>query len=78
MKVFSKILKVITLVVGIGVLAAFFTQFATIISGTSGSISVTGSQLAFGAKISTEASATVDLAKSSDILLCLLLTVLAV
>lgn len=77
MKIFSKILKVVTLVVGIGVLAAFFTQFATIISETSGAISVTGSQLAFGAKVSTEASS-VDLAKSSDILLCLLLTVVAV
>ena len=73
MKVINKICQISAILFGAAALFLFFTNFATIVSKT-GTFTLSGATLAFGGKLS---AAGVDMAKSSDLLFCFLLTVLA-
>lgn len=76
MKVVNSICRVLALVFGVGALVLFFLNFVSIT--TSGElIKITGAQLGFGGRVSTATMGKVDLAKSSQILFCLLLTALS-
>lgn len=74
MKVINKICQIMAILFGVAALFLFFTNFATIVT-TSGTYSVAGSVLAFGGKLT---SAGVKMAKSSDLLSCFLVTVIAI
>ena len=74
MKVINKICQIMAILFGITALVLFFTNFATIVSAT-GTYNIAGSILAFGGKLT---AAGVKMAKSSDLLFCLLSTLLAV
>ena len=69
MKVINKVCQILALLFGISAVVLFFTPFANVTSLT-GEFSFVGSQLAFG-------GGEHDLAKSADILFCLLLTAFA-
>lgn len=75
MKVLNKICRFAAMAFGLASLVLFFMRFATVVSGEN-NVDLVGAQLAFGSKI-TVAGTEYTLAKSSDILFCLLLTALA-
>ena len=72
MKALNKVCQILAIVFGIGSVVLFFLPFATIVSGGN-SVELVGAQLAFGSKIDV-AGTTYDMAKSSDILFCFLLS----
>ncbi len=74
MKVINKACQILAVVFGVAALFLFFTNFATITTAT-GTYSAAGSILAFGGKFN---AAGVTMAKSSKILFCFLLSVIAV
>ncbi len=74
MKIINKICQVMAILFGIITLFLFFTKFATIVSA-SGTYNIAGTILAFGGKLT---AAGVKMAKSSDLLFCFLVTILAV
>ncbi len=74
MKIVNKICQVSAVLFGLATLVLFFTSFATIVSET-GTYSISGTILAFGGKLT---AAGVKMAKSTDLLFCFCLTVLAV
>lgn len=76
MKAINSICRVLTFVFGLGALVLFFTNFATITTNGE-ALKLAGAQLSFGGKITTEAQGAVSLAKSADVLFCMLLTTLA-
>lgn len=76
MKTVNKICQVLSIVFGLASLALFFMNFAVItVGGTEESL--IGAVLAFGAKKTLSTGVVADMAKSSDILLCFLLTATA-
>ena len=75
MKVLNKICRFAASVFGLVSLVLFFMPFANIVSGGNNA-SLVGAILAFGGK-ATVGGTEYAMAKSSDILFCLLLTVLA-
>lgn len=75
MKVINKICRFAASVFGLASLVLFFMPFATITSGGN-DVSVVGAVLAFGSKV-TVGGTEYTMAKSSDILFCLLLTAIA-
>ncbi len=75
MKAINKICQILAIVFGIGALVLFFVPFAKITTG--GNVAtLVGAELGFGAK-TTVAGTVFDMAKSSDILFCFLLTAIA-
>ena len=70
MKVMNKICRILALVSSVAALVLFFCPFATIVSAGQGNI-FNGAQLGFG-------GGDFDMAKSADLLLCLIVTVIAV
>lgn len=75
MKILNKICRFAATAFGLISLALFFMPFATVISGGN-AVDPVGAQLAFGGTVKV-AGESYQLAKSSDILFCLLLTALA-
>ncbi len=75
MKTLNKICQILAIVLGVGSLVLFFTEFAEIIS-TAGIANPVGAQLAFGSKVDVEGTK-YDMARSADILLCFWLTAIA-
>lgn len=75
MKTVNRICQVLAIVFGLGALVLFFMQFATIVSGGN-EVKLVGAQLAFGGKIKVDGTE-YAMAKSSDILFCLLLTAIS-
>ena len=76
MKTLNKICQVLAIVFALASLVLFFTNFATIVTGGVEE-KVVGAQLAFGSKYTTDADVTYDLAKSSQILFCFIITALS-
>ena len=74
MKVINKVCQIMAILFGVAALFLFFTSFATVSTATS-SYTLAGSILAFGGKFT---AAGVTMAKSSKILFCFLLSILAV
>lgn len=74
MKTVNKLCQILAIVFGVGSLVLFFTSFANVISGGN-EVSLVGAQLSFGGKI-TVAKTEYGLAKSADILFCMLVTTL--
>lgn len=72
MKAVKSICQVLALVFAVAALALFFTNFATI-NAAEGAVSAIGAQLGFGSKVSVGETA-YDMAISSDLLLCFILT----
>lgn len=72
MKAINKVCQILAIVSGIAALALFFTNFAQIVFST-GSISASGAQLAFGTKVLD-----IDMHKSSKLLFCLIVNILTV
>ncbi len=75
MKTMNKICQIMAIVFGLGALVLFFVPFATVTSGTE-SVSLAAAQLAFGTK-ATVGKVVYNMAKSADILFCLILTAFA-
>lgn len=75
MKTLNRIFQILAIVFSVGSLVLFFTRFVNITSGAN-EVGLVGAQLGFGSKI-TVAGTEYHMAKSSDILFCFLLTVLA-
>jgi preprotein translocase subunit SecE len=75
MKTLNKICWIIGIVLGLGSLVLFFTDFATITSSGK-EVTLVGAQLGFGSKVEFLGKE-VNMAKSADILFCFILTVLA-
>jgi len=75
MKAIKSICRVLTLVFGLGALVLFFTNFATITSAGE-AVSATGTQFGFGSKL-TVGEATIQMARSADLLVCFVLTAFA-
>lgn len=75
MKTINKVCQILALITSIVAAVLFFTDFATILSDSVGSVTVSGAQLCFGAKLT---DANVDLYKSSTLLFVFLVTVLTV
>lgn len=76
MKAISKICQILAIVFGIGALVLFFVPFVEITTGE-GTVSLVAAQLSFGGKF-TVGELTGNMAKSSQILFCFLLTIIAV
>lgn len=76
MKAINSICRVLALVFGVGALVLFFMNFVSI-TANGELIKVTGAQLGFGGSVTTSTMGKVDLAKSSKILFCLILTALS-
>ena len=76
MKTLNKICQVLAIVFALASLVLFFTDFATIVTGGVEE-KIVGTQLAFGSKFTTSADVTYDLAKSSQILFCFILTAIS-
>lgn len=75
MKTLNKICQILAIVFALGSLVLFFVPFATITTAGN-EVSLVAAELGFGSK--TEVAGTVyDMAKSSDILFCFLVTALA-
>lgn len=75
MKVLNNVLRIASAVLGIAALVLFFAPFVTIESSSAGEFILAGSQLAFTDSVSAEGSdVTYDLARSSDIFFCLILS----
>ena len=74
MKIVNRICQVLSIAFGLTALVMFFLKFATIIS-SGNAVEAIGAELAFGGKLSV-AGTEVDMAKSTDILFCFLLTVI--
>lgn len=74
MKTTNLVLRILTLVLSIGALALFFFNFANIVSDGV-NVVASGATLGFGSNVKF-GDTTVNLAKSSDILFCMLLTLL--
>ncbi len=74
MKTTKFVLRIVTLVLSVGALALFFFNFATIVSNGV-HVTASGATLGFGSNVKL-GDTTVNLAKSADILFCLLLTLL--
>ncbi len=77
MKALNKICRFAAIVFGLASLVLFFTQFATIVTDGAKETLV-GAQLAFGSKYTTAADTVYDMAKSTHILFCFWMTVIAV
>lgn len=77
MKALRNIFRILTLVFSVGAIVLFFTSFTTI-SFDGGSITLAGSQIAFGGKVDIGAGDKIAMAKSADVLFCLLLTIVSV
>lgn len=75
MKTVNRICQILAIVFGLGSLVLFFTRFATIISGGN-EVNLVGAQLGFGSTI-TVAGTEYDMAISSDILFCFILTAIS-
>ncbi len=73
MKTLNKICQILAIVLGLASVILFFTDFATITSGSE-TVSLIGAQLGFGSKIEI-GKATYDMAKSAHILFCFWLSV---
>lgn len=76
MKALNKICQVLAIVFGLASLVLFFTDFATIVTDGVAE-KLVGTELAFGSKITTTAGDTYNMAKSSQILFCFILTAVA-
>ena len=75
MKALNKIFRFLATAFGAAALVLFFTRFATI-SSSAGEANLVGAQLAFGSKI-TVGGTEFNMAISSDILFCFILTALS-
>ncbi len=75
MKTINRICQVLAVVFALGALVLFFVPFATVTSGNN-EVVLMGAQLGFGGK-ATVGEAVYSMAKSSDILFCLLVTAIA-
>jgi len=75
MKVLNKICWILSIVLGVGSLVLFFTDFAVMSVGKE-TVNVVGAELAFGSEVEF-AGRTVDLTRSSHILFCMILTAIA-
>lgn len=75
MKAINKISQILAIVFGLAALVLFFVPFATVTSAGN-EVSFVAAQLGFGSKV-TVAETVYDMAKSSDILFCFLLTAIA-
>lgn len=75
MKAVKNICQVLALVFAIAALALFFTNFATI-NTAEGTVSAIGAQLGFGSKVAI-GETSYDMAISSDLLLCFILTAIS-
>ncbi len=71
MKLLRDSTRILTVVLSLAALVAFFFTFATITTAN-GSVSLTGSQLAFGGKTELN-DVTYEMAKSADVLFCMIL-----
>lgn len=76
MKTLNKICQVLAIVLGLGSLVLFFTDFATIVTDGAAE-KLGGALLAFGGKYETAAGTQYNMAKSAQILFCFLLTAIA-
>ena len=76
MKTINKICQILAIVFGIGALVLFFVPFVKVTTGE-GTVSLVAAQLSFGGKF-TVGELTDNMAKSSQILFCFLLTIIAV
>lgn len=70
MKVLNNVLRIASAVLGIAAIVLFFAPFATV-TYSAGDVTLAGSQLAF-----TDTVGTYELARSTDILFCMILTAL--
>jgi len=77
MKALRDIFRILTLVFSVGAIILFFTSFATI-SYDSNSVTLAGSQVAWGGKVDLGIGDKIAMAKSADVLFCFLLTVVSV
>ena len=76
MKTLNKICQILAIVLGLASVVLFFMDFVTIVTNGSAE-KLVGAQLAFGSKFKTAAGVEYDLAKSSHILFCFILTVIS-
>ena len=76
MKTLNKVCQILAIVFGLASIVLFFTSFATIITDGAAE-KLVGTELAFGTKFTTAAGKTYNMAKSSQILFCFILTVIA-
>ncbi len=76
MKLLKNSTRILTIVFSLAALVLFFLSFATIVS-SNGTAELVGTQLAFGGKITVN-DVTYEMAKSSDVLLCFILTAISV
>ena len=75
MKTLNKICWILAIVLGLGSLVLFFTEFVEIVTA-SGTANPVGAQLAFGSEVKVGDTA-VKMAKSADIFVCFWLTAIA-
>ena len=75
MKTVNRICHILAVIFGLGSLVLFFMRFATIVSGGN-EVNFVGAQLGFGSKITVNGTE-YNMAISSDILFCFLLTAIS-
>ena len=75
MKTVNRICHILAVIFGLGSLVLFFMRFATIVSGGN-EVNLVGTQLGFGSKITVDGTE-YNMAISSDILFCFLLTAIS-
>ena len=75
MKIVNRICQILAIVFGLGSLALFFMDFASVICNGE-PVNLIGAQLGFGSKIKVDGE-TIQMAKSADILVCFVLTAIA-
>ena len=77
MKTMSKVTQILTIVASVVALAFFFTTFATVMSTSGTSLSLTGAQMAWKGAVEVAEGQTKELARSTDVWFCFMLTVFA-
>jgi len=76
MKTLNKVCQILAIVFGLASIVLFFTNFATIVTDGAAE-KLVGTELAFGTEVTTAANKVYPMAKSSQILFCFILTVIA-
>ena len=77
MKLMSKTTQILTILASVAALVLFFFTFATVVSLNGQTLSLTGAQMAWKGDVTIATGETVELARSTDVWFCFILTLLA-
>ena len=78
MKLMSKTTQILTIVASVAALVLFFFTFATVVSLNGQTLELTGAQMAWKGDVQIATGETVELARSTDVWFCFILTLIGI